>query len=266
LWHPRVGVLTSADFRARVQDFIERPGSARMPANGETLLIGAAADGTWTRTRVRHRLIAPTMVAGLIRLRKLDRLAIVIEGDGPREFRVAFAEREAADTETGISDRRLARLVAAAAHEWKHARPMPGPMRTWFGRPYPIVTLVGVLCIELVPDVLRIPRALSGHYNWMPVIPAAGTNLLFASYLLLMVATIVLLWRASPIGYRAAWLLSAVQFVRPLVLYVPLIHTYGMGTVGLWVVWSWSYPALIWTMFGLLYMERRRRALAAPGA
>jgi hypothetical protein len=265
VWHSLGGVVTSADFRARVQDFIERPGNARMPANGETLLIGAAADGTWTRTRVRHRLIAPMMVAGLIRLRKLDRLAIVIEGDAPREFRVAFAERESAREATGISDRRLSRLVTAAAREWTHPRPMPGPMRTWFGRPYPIVVLVVVLCIELVPDLLRIPRVLSGHYTWMPIIPAAGANLLFAAYMALMIATIALLWRGSPIGYRVAWLLSAVQFVRPLALYVPLVHTYGSGTVELWVVWSWSYPVLIWLLLGLLYMERLRRALAARG-
>jgi hypothetical protein len=266
LWHPRVGVLTSADFRARVQDFIERPGSARMPVNGETLLIGAAPDGTWSRMRVRHRLIARSMVVGFIRLKKIDRLAIVIAGDASRQFRVAFAEREAAHAETGISDRRLAGLVAAAVREWSHPRALPGPMRTWFGRPYPIVVLVGVLCIELVPDLLRIPRALSGHYTWMPIIPVVGANLLFAAYMALLIATVVLLWSRSPIGYAAAGLLSAVQFVRPLILYVPLVHAYGLGTVELWVVWSWSYPALIWVMFGLLYMERLRRALAARGA
>jgi hypothetical protein len=200
------------------------------------------------------------MVGGLIRLKHIDRLAIVIAGDSPHEFRVAFAEREAAGAETGISDRRLARLVAAATHEWAHPRALPGPMRTWFGRPYPIVVLDLVLCAELGVDLLRIPRVLAGRYSWLPLFPAAVADVLFAAYLVLVIATIVLLWRQASMGYRLAWLLSAVQFFRPLALYVPLVHIYGLGTVEFWVVWSWSYPALIWVLLGLLYLERLRRA------
>gem|GEM_PF-4695406 len=180
-------------------------------------------------------------------------------------MRVAFADRDTAQSAAGVSDPRLARLVAAAAYEWSHPRAALKPMRVWFGRPYPIVLLVFVLCTELGVEVLRITRVLEGRYSWLPLLPTPAAEVLFAAYLVLVIATIVLLWRQSSIGYRLAWLLSAVQFVRPLALYLPLTHSYGLGTVEFWVVWSWSYPAMIWLMFALLYMERLRRARSLDG-
>jgi len=230
-----------------------------MPKKGETLLIGATNDGVWTRTIVSHRLTAPLMVRGLITLKKLDRMAIVIPGDSSREFRVAFADRESAGDPAGVSDRRLARLVGAAAYEWKHPRALPGPMRQWFGRPYPIVVLVIVLGTELGFDLLRIPRLLSGGYSWIPDIPRTAAGVIFAAYLLLILATIVALWRQAATGFALAGLLSAVQAAWSLAYYLPLVPTYGRETIVFFIVWSWSFPAMIWLMLGLLYLERLRR-------
>lgn len=245
MWHPRVAVLTSADFKAGVQNFVERPENARrMPSSGETLIVGATAGGTWTSLRVRRRMFAPMMVGGLIRLKKLDRVAVVIAGGAPRQFLVGFADRESVKDDAGISDRRLARLVAAAINEWSSTRK---PMRTIFGRPWPIMLLVLALLLEFGSYVTRFAR-----HTLQP-------DLANVAVLVLIGATAVLVARQSRLGYGLALALSVIQVARFTAFYAQFVDVSGLGLVAYWLLLSWSEPALIWVLLGIVYLDRRRR-------
>lgn len=239
-------MATSADFKATVQSSLEQPGDSRLPRPGQILLLGTTTGGAWLRLRIprRYRWFASLTVRWFVREKAIDRLAIVSADDPhePRQVRVAFADR--ADIgDAGVSDPRLARLVAAAKGEWS---PTPPRMFTVFGIPWPIAMLLIALSFELLTGVTRLMKG-----TW----PADAPHFV---YLALIAATAAMLGRQERVGYALALLLSAVQFVRPIVLYVPFIQSRGMSTVVIWLLWSWSEPALIWALLGLLYVERRR--------
>jgi hypothetical protein len=187
------------------------------------------------------------MVRGFVREKAIARLAIVIADDPrqPRQVRVAFADRGAVHDNASIADPRLAKLVAAAEREWSTAQK---PMFKVFGRPWPLPVLVAGLSVELLSAALEAPRDRLPH------------DALDFAEMALIALTAVMLWRQVRVGYVLAIALSAVQFVQPIVVDVPFIPSVGVGTVTVWLLLSWSYPALIWLCVGLLYRWRRRRS------
>lgn len=247
MWHPVGRVATSADFKATVASALERPGDSRIPRQGEILLLGTTAGGSWVRLKIprRYRWFASPMVRGFVREKGIDRLAIAVVADPsqPRQMLVAFTGREAVSDVVGISDPTLARLVAAATREWSGVA-----KRTFkvLGRPWPVALLVVALSLELVPALLDAPRDR---------LPADAVDF---AVIALTAATAVLLWSQTRVGYSLALALSAVQFVWPIVFYGSSIPSRGLGTVAVWLLWSWSYPALIWFLLWLLYLDRRR--------
>jgi len=176
------------------------------------LLLGTTAGGTWVKLRIprRYRWLASYMVRGFLRLKSIDRVAIVIADDPqqPRQMRVAFVDREVDHDAQGISDRMLARLVAAAIREWSSATKR---MFKVFGRPWPIPVLAVALVLELSPALARFARG------------TLHADLLYLAYLAFIAATAVVLWSRPRVGYGLALALSALQFVRPIVL-LSLIH------------------------------------------
>lgn len=243
-------MLTPAEFKATVQDYIERSATDQLPHAGESMLVGHRTDGGWKRLRIKRRLllVAPLVVRGFILEFKIDRLAIVVAGDAPREFRVVFTEREG--TDEAVSDARLARLVKAARCEWSSRRRAAHPMRTLFGVPWPIPVLGAALLLELIPGLTRLLRGI-------PLTSPA----VYILEVVLVVATVVMLWRGSRIGYGLALVLSAVQFTYPLTVYVPYVSSLGLGAVVPGLLLSWSYPALIWLLLLLLWSQERRANL-----
>jgi hypothetical protein len=259
-------VVTSADFKATVEAMVAWPGDSGVPRPGETVLLGATAGGTWARLRIRrrYRWLGPLMVRGFVMEKNIDRLAIVVpdgnRNEAPRRFRVAFAARENGHDDPDILDRRLARLVVAARRQWSRGpQAAPKPLRMVFGRPWLIAVLLIVPTAELVIAPFKLRQVLSDPDSWLPVIPALPAITLYVAYLALAGATIVMVWRQTRVGYGLALALSAVQFVQPLALYLPLLPSIGLRTVTFYTVWSWSRPALIWLSLLLLYVERIRR-------
>jgi hypothetical protein len=88
--------------------------------------------------------------------------------------------------------------------------------------------LVVALSLELVPALLDAPRDR---------LPADAVDF---AVIALTAATAVLL------------------VVWPIVFYGSSIPSRGSSTVAVWLLWSWSYPALIWVLLWILYLERRR--------
>jgi hypothetical protein len=260
------GVLTSADFKGSVETAVGRPGGGSgVPRHGETVLLGVTAGGTWAQMRIqrRYRWTASLIVRAFVIQKDIVRLAIVVPDGGrdesPRRFRVAFAARESVDGEPDISDRRLARLAESARRQWSSGpQPVPKPIPKVFGRPWPVVVLLVVPVLELAFAPLRFRQVLSDPDTWLPVIPALPAITLYLAYVALVVATALMLWRQSSLGYRLAVGLSAVQVVQALVLYLPLLPSNRLATVAFYLALSWSRPILIWLGLLLLYMERVR--------
>jgi hypothetical protein len=244
-------LITADAFKATVQDFIERQDGQALPRPGELMLLGHAEGAGWKRARLKPPLawVPRFVVRGLILEWKADRLAIIVAADAPRQFRVAFASRDAVDPDGTIADPRLARLVAAAAHEWRNPRRAPRPLRTLFGRPWPIPVLSAALLLELGPGLIRLSRG----------IPLASPPVYFLE-VVLVVGAVVMMWRGSRIGYGLALVLSAVQLVYPVTVYAPYVSSRGLGAVAPGLLLAWSYPALIWLVLALLYVDRVRRA------
>jgi hypothetical protein len=246
-----VTLVTLDEFKATVQDFVERQDGQALPKPGELMLLGHAEDSGWKRARIKppySSWLAGSMVRGFILKWKVDRLAIVVPGEAPRQFRVAFASRDAVDRDGTVLDPRLARLVAAAGREWRNPRRAPRPLRVIFGRPWPIPLLSAALLLELGPGLMRLARGI-----------ALSSPPVYFAELVLVVATVVMLWRRPRTGYGLALLLSAVQVIYPLTVYVPLISSVGLAAIAPWLLLAWSYPALIWLLLGTLYLDGLRR-------
>lgn len=254
--------MTSADFKATVQDYLERQPADRLPRPRELMLVSHSDGIGWKRATMRRPFtwIASWMVGGFIIGWKPDRLAIVAPTDQPRQFRVAFAER-GSQADGTINDQRLATLVAAARREWN--RPAPGPLRTFFGRPWPIPVLSFLLVVELGPGLIRLWRGVG---LGQPLAYFAHP-LVYLFEVALIVATVFMLWRRPRIGYVLALALSALQFVSPIAAYFPYLQSGRLGTVVVWLLLGWSYPAAIWVALGYLWLEPvRRRTLLGSAA
>ena len=260
-------MITSADFKATVQDYVERQPADRLPRHRELMLVSYSEGAGWKRTTMRRPFtwIASRVVRGFVIKWKPDRLAIVAPTDEPRQFRVAFAERGGSQPDGSIDDRRLAKLVAAARREWN--RPAPGPLRKLFDRPWPIPVLSVLLVVELGPGLIRLWRGVS---LGQPLVYFAHPLVYFFE-VALVVATVFMLWRQPRIGYFLALALSALQFVNPIAAYFSYLQSGRLGTVAVWLLLAWSYPAAIWLALGYLWLEPMRRRMllgsaARPGA
>lgn len=255
--------MTSADFKATVQDYLERQPADRLPRPRELLLMSYSEGTGWKRATMRRPFtwIASWMVRGFIIKWKPHRLAIVTPTNEPRQFRVAFAEPGGSQQNGGIDDKRLATLVAAARREWN--RPAPGPIRNVFGRPWPIPVLCVLLVLQLGPGAIRLWRGVA---LGQPLAYFANP-LVYLFEVALVVAIVITLWRRPRIGYVLALALSALQFVYPIAAYFSYIQSGSLGTVAVWLLLAWSYPAAIWVALGYLWLQPvRRRLLLGGGA
>jgi hypothetical protein len=135
---------------------------------------------------------------------------------------------------------------------------VPKPIRKVFGRPWPIVVLLVVPIAELVTAPFNFRKIVSDPDSWLPVLPVLPAITLYMAYVALAVATAVMLWRQSSLGYRLAVALSAVQLVQALTLYLPLLASNGIAAVTIYLALSYSRPVLIWLGLLLVYMERVR--------
>jgi hypothetical protein len=238
-------VLTAADFRATVQEFIERQAGDSLPAHGEVMMLGHA-DAGWKRFRIKppYTRVAGSMVRGFILKWKVDRLAIVVPGESPRQFRVAFAERGAPAGLGDITDRRLAGLVASAHKQW--SQEAPRPLRRVLGRPWPVPLLSALLLVEVGPFVIRVMR------HGLLANPVSD-----AYYALVVVTAVVFLIQVR-FSTALALLLAAVQVVRTAVLFIPLVQANGFGVEAFWLAGYLSEPAAILVFLWLLYARRDR--------
>jgi hypothetical protein len=239
-----VALVTLDEFKTTVQDFVERQDGQALPRPGELMLLGHGENSGWKRARIKppySNLVAGSMVRGFILKFKVDRLAIVIPGDAARHFRVGFTERDGTSDSSDITDRRLVTLIAAAHKQWSHK-----PRRLWrlWGRPWPIPLLSAALLLELGPGMIRLLRGI-----------ALSSPPVYFAEVVLVVATVVTLWRRPRIGYGLALLLSALQVIYPLTVDVPLVSSLGLAAVVPWLLLAWSFPALIWLLLGIVYFD-----------
>jgi hypothetical protein len=231
-------LITSAEFKTTVENYVEQQSGDSLPGPGEVVVVGHADEG-WKRLRIKRSdgWVAGWMVRTFIRKWKIDRVAIVLSGDAPREFRVGFAERDGRSDTGEITDRRLARLVGAAHKQWSQA---PRPLRRIWGRPWPVAVLPVLLLVEVGPFVVWTAR--HGLYA-SPVSDA---------YYAMIVATALAFWFQIRISFGLGVGLAAVQLVRTVVLFQPLIVANGFGVEAFWLAAYLCEPAvilmLLWTM------------------
>jgi hypothetical protein len=245
-------LVTLADFKATVADFIERQDGQALPRPGQLVLLGHAEDSGWKRTRIKrpYTWVAGWMVRGFIVKWTIDRLAIVIPGDAPRQFRVGFTERDSASDSPGIADRRLATLIAAAHEQWSQK-----PRRLWrlWGRPWPELALIGGLALQFGLLIERF------------VLRGPSTDVAYDGYYALIAVTTLALLLRVRLSQALALLLAAVQLVRTFVLFAPLIQARGLGAEAFWLAAWLVDPAFIVVMLWLVYADRAQQSVLKAG-
>ena len=172
-------------------------------------------------------------------MKAIERTAIVVAGDAPRQFRVGFAERDRGADSSETSDRRLAKLVAAAREQWA-----PQSLRRLWGRPWPAAVLPLLLLFEVGPFVIWVTR----HGPFASPVSDA--------YYALIVVTAAMLWLQVRFSTALALLLAGVQLVRTAVLFAPLIQARGLGAEAIWLAGYLSEPGVILTFVWLLNADR----------
>jgi hypothetical protein len=257
----RVG--TAPDFKAMVMESIKRSvAEGRQPRRGEALLIGQAASGGLIRLKIprRYRLFDTLMVRAFVKRKEVDRLGIVVGDDSPernsKRFGVALIDRADVEIRAGSLDPRIAKLARAAQQGWSGIRP---PMRSVIGRPWPIAYLTLVLLVELALGLRNASRILAGDFAWLPVIPEPDASAAYAVYLVVVVVTLVALWRQTKLGYVLALCLAGLQVVRPIAVVISEAQTVESSQLVVWLAWSLLLPACLVLGLGLLYQERRLR-------
>jgi hypothetical protein len=282
------GMDAPADFKTSVLASLDRLGNVRALGSREALLLGQTASGGWTRLRLpaRYSWFEALMVRAFIKQKRLDRLAILVADEfdhgRPRRLRLECVDPARKQDEIleaplvampgnsmqpGLwalrsegTGGRLAKLARAARAEWSDAP--AAPMRLLLGRPWLLTLLVFALSLGLVEHVLRIRWIVAGHYSWMPFVPPQAANIMYAADVVLIAATVVGLWRQSRLGYVLALTLAGVEFVRPIVIIIPVARSMTVSEVAVYLVLSWLFSALILVTFLALYLERRSRKLS----
>lgn len=290
------GILTGgmdapADFKTSVLASLDRLGNVRVLGSREALLIGQTATGGWKRLRLpaRYSWFEGIMVRAFIRQTRIGRLAILIADDfdhgRPRRLRLECVDPARTQDEileaplvampgnsiapglwalrSESSGGRLGKLAHAARAEWSGA-PAP-PMRLLFGRPWLLTLLVLALSMGLIEHLLRIRLIVTGHYSWLPFLPSAAANVMYAADLALILATVIGLWRRSRVGYILALTLALVEFLRPIAVVVPVAASMTATGVATYLGIQWLTSALICAVLGTIYFERRTRASRARG-
>jgi hypothetical protein len=280
-----------ADFKTSVLASLDRLGNVRALGSREALLLGQTKAGGWTRLRIpaRYSWMEGLMVRAFIKQRRIDRMAILIADDfdrgRPRRLRLecvdpALKQDEILEAplvampgnsiQPGLwalksegAGARLARLAAAARLEWSGVQ---APMRRLLGRPWMLTFLVAICALELGVDLLRIRSALAGSYTWLPIIPSDAAHIAWAIYVALLGVTIVFLFCQARPGYALALLVSAVQFVRPIAIVVPVAHLMSVESVAWYLGASWLFPLVIWSALVGLYQDRRSRVVGLKAA
>jgi hypothetical protein len=225
-----------ADFKTSVLASLDRLGNVRVLTSREALLLGQTKNGGWKRMRLpaRYSWFEGLMVRAFIKQTRIGRLAILIADDfdhgRPRRLRLECVDPARTQDElleaplvampgnsiqpglwamrSETSGGRLAKLAHAARAEWSGA-PAP-PMRLLLGRPWLLTLLVFALSLGLVEHLLRIRLIVTGYYSWLPIVPSAAANILYAADLVLIAATVVGLWLQSRVGYILALTLALV--------------------------------------------------------
>jgi hypothetical protein len=76
----------------------------------------------------------------------------------------------------------------------------------------------------------------------------------------------VFLFCQARLGYALALLVSAVQFVRPIAIVVPVAHLMSVESVAWYLGASWLFPLVIWSALVGLYQDRRSRVVGLKAA
>jgi hypothetical protein len=280
-----------ADFKTSVLASLDRLGNVRVLGSREALLIGQTATGGWKRLRLpaRYSWFEALMVRAFIKQTRIGRLAILIADDfdhgRPRRLRLECVDPARTQDEmleaplvampgnsiqpglwalrSESSVGRLAKLAHAARAEWSRA-PAP-PMRLLLGRPWLLTLLVFALSLGLVLHLLRIRWIVAGYYSWLPIVPSAAVNVMYAADLLLIAATVVGLWLQSRVGYILALTLALVEFLRPIAVVIPEAASMTTTGVARYLGAQWLTSAFICVALGTIYFERRTRVLRGKG-
>lgn len=245
--------MTLDEFKATVQDFVERQDGQALPRPGELMLLGHGENSGWKRARIKppySNFVAGSMVRGFILKWKVDCLAIVIPGDAARQFRVGFTERDGASDSSDIADRRLVTLIAAAHKQWSQK-----PRRLWrmWGRPWPELALIGGLVLQFGLFVERF------------VLRGLSTDIAYDGYYALIAVSALALVLRVRFSQAFALLFAAVQLLRTFVLFAPLIQARGLGAEAFWLAAWLVQPAFILVMLGLIYADRSQQSVLKAG-